>query len=469
MLLDRIYRAIGAGTGVWLVGGAVRDIALGRPLRDIDIAVASKPDTAAKRLSETLDGTWFALDPERGVYRVVCRDPDIQVDVSEAPGGIHDDLTRRDFTVNAMALPLGEDTGASEAIDPFGGMRDVEGRTIRAPGRSSFTDDPLRTLRAFRLEAELGFGIEPLTLGWIRESAGLITGVSAERVRDELYLILETPGPSAAFRRMWEGGLLGAVIPEIADMKDIPQPPPHEHGLLEHSFRSMYHAEQITSGKDAGLGDLAPQLSVAIGEVVEAPLTMRGLTILCALLHDIGKPATMKDENGRPRFIGHDTVGAVMAAGLGTRLRTSVRVREILEKTARHHMRPLMLSRRDWTGRALYRMARDAEGAFLPLMLVALADALATRERPGTLESDVEGLVRDALSYYYCEYTAARADPLITGRDLIDKLGLQPGPLFGIILEEVEAARADGKLAGRQDALEHVRANLERYRSLFKG
>src|SRR3989441_1268769 len=217
-----------------LVGGAVRDAWLGRrPGRevDLDVAVPAGALDLARRVAERLRGAFVPLDPERGTGRVVL--PGVRLDVTDFRGpSLAADLAARDFTVNALAVPLREllVRGGAPIVDPTGGLADLRARRLRAPDLRVLTDDPLRALRGVRLEAALGFRLTRGTVAAIRAVAPALAAVAAERVRDELLLMLARPDTARAFRRMDTLGLLGVLLPEVEPMRATAAPAPSASG-----------------------------------------------------------------------------------------------------------------------------------------------------------------------------------------------------------------------------------------------
>lgn len=456
--ISEIASLVNPGATAYIVGGTVRDILLNRDTVDMDIAVSEDAEGFAQRAADMIGGTSFVLDAERNIYRAAKAGLPFHIDVSLLRGPVEEDLALRDFTINAMAIPVSED-GRFELIDPLGGQNDLKAMQIRAVSANAFTDDPLRLLRAFRLALQLGFAIEDETLGLIGAQRGKIKEASPERVRDELYLMLEEEDSAGAFRLMHLAGLLHEVIPEVGRMEGVPQPEPHEHDVLQHSFMAMYWAERVMCDLTRYFKGLAGEVSGYLDVQVDGPLTMSGLVKLCALLHDTGKPGTFSVEPGRIRFTGHDVEGEAINTGIAGRLRFSGRAANTLGKVTRAHLRPLHLTKGPFTRHAVYRYVRDI-GEDLPAsLIVALADAFATRERPGAVATDVEGLAMDVAEYYYGEFREMKAEPLVTGNDLIELLGLSPGPLFGVILADVEEKRAEGAVTDKEGAIRYVREN----------
>ena len=496
--IERIAAVLSPGQEAYMVGGFVRDMVLGRDTCDIDLTVQGDVGALAAAIARQTGGTAFVMDAEREVYRVAVKGAcPAQYDLTPLKGGIEDDLAARDFTVNAMAVripqyppspsspPLkGGETLLSSplagegrvgallpsplegggpgwgCIDPFGGLKDIGTRVIRAVSKDVFTSDPLRMLRAFRLANQLGFIIEAETLSLVKRDAPLIGSVSPERVLDELYIILSGPGAAGSFLSMHGAGLLQEVLPETSPMEGLLQGEPHAHDLFTHSMKAMEYAEKVIEDSDRFFGRRAEEIKGFLDTEMPGGLRMSGLVKLAALLHDTGKPSSMRYEGKKVRFTGHDMAGGVINETIAARLKMSSKVAEGLKILTEGHMRPLHLSRREATRHAVYRYVRDM-GEFLPAsLIVALADAFATRERPEVMPTDVEGVVRDIADYYFGEYKKAKAEPLINGGDLIGMFGLVPGPVFREILGDVEEKRAVGAINSRDEAIVYVRKNF---------
>jgi tRNA nucleotidyltransferase/poly(A) polymerase len=452
--------------GAYLVGGAVRDLIMSRDVSDIDVVVPVNPEEACREAAAALNGTAFVLDKGRGVWRATLSEG-AQVDISSIKKNrslglspILTDLAERDFTIDAMALPF--PVGGS-VLDPFGGTEDIGKKLIRALSKSALTDDPLRMLRAFRLARQLDFHIDEETLQAVRELSPLITGISPERVRDELYLLLEGADSYQPFRAMAEAGLLEHVLPETKPMRGLPQGDAHQYDLLAHSLKAMEFAEDVMFYPEEYFGVRAPEVARYLSERADGRLTMRGLIKLAALLHDSGKPGTMsrEAEGGRIRFTGHDLKGAQLNETAAARLKLSSRAKELLSLTARHHMRPLHMTKEQITRHAMYRYVRDMDGHLPASLIIALADAFATREKPESVSTDVEGVTLKLSEYYYGEFLSQEEAPLLRGRDLISEFKLKPGPVFAKLLNEVREKRAEGKIGTREEALEYVRERLK--------
>ncbi|MDI6857610.1 MAG: HD domain-containing protein [Dehalococcoidia bacterium] len=464
------------GAEAYLVGGFLRDLILGRPTGDIDIALTGDALKLSRLAADALHGHWVPLHEEHAVARTVLpqRAAVRYVDVAALRGGsIETDLASRDFTIDAMALPLdATGKGSRDAlIDPFGGRDDLDSGTIRAVGSTVFRDDGLRLLRAVRLAAELDFSIEPLTAALIERDASHLTDAARERQRDELVRTLLTPRSAAALRLADRLGLLDRLLPELGPARGVVQPKGHFWDVFNHLLETLAALDFMLSEEEpsqpaqaAFWRELWGQLSWLPGlrehfrrEAVQGrPRT--ALLKLAGLLHDIDKPeAKFIDAGGRIRFFGHPQKGAEKAERLMSRLRFGAAERKLVGLMVRHHMRPGQLSAgKPPSRRALYRFFRDAGDAAIDVLFLFLADHMAARGprlQLSTWRRQV-AYVSYVLRQHYFE-TALTAPPrLVTGDDLMEALRIGPGPLVGRLLSQIEEAQAAGEVGSREEALD---------------
>jgi len=476
----RVVRQLADGRGVqvWLVGGAVRDALLERPVHDWDFAVEQDAMGLARAVANALGGAYFPLDTERDTGRVVLQAADttrIELDFAALRGaGLEADLPARDFTINALAL---DDTGA--LVDSTGGQADLEARCVRATSERAFRDDPVRLLRAVRLEAQLGFKIEPQTMTWIRRDAPLLALPAAERVRDEFVRVLALRGTAPHLQRLDEFGLLPHVVPELESLKSVTQSPPHRFDVWRHTLLVVDALEGVVAAvterevRPCALADAPPaawgDLARVLGQFasdVRAHLAVevsggrdRALLLkLAALLHDIGKPRTWsQDEDGRVHFYNHELLGAQMAAARLQRLRFSRDEVKRMRVLIGQHLRPAHLARAERVSRrAVYRYFRATSCAGVDVVLLSLADHLATwgpdlEERRWARRLEV---AETLLAHYFERHEETVAPPpLVTGNDLMVELGLDPGPEIGRLLEALREAQAAGEVKTREEAL----------------
>jgi poly(A) polymerase len=450
---------------LYLVGGSVRDLLTGTTdIRDYDLLMPSGSEEVARRFADGIGGSFFFLDEERRITRVVVQAETgpLQFDFTNFEGpDLAADLARRDFTINAMALDLRVFLGTGSLggiIDPFYGSADVRRKLIRAPEPKVLDEDPLRLLRAVRFAATLEFSIEPTTAEEIAKRAPSIIQPSPERVRDELFLILSAADAGQHLMLMEKLGLLRELLPELVPLRDFAPGKHHLYDIFTHSLRTVDHIDAVLDT----LRDLAPQHLGGILDHLDEPLE-HGIPRMAALrfaslLHDIAKADTYtRDEHGEVHFYGHDQRGADAVKEICARFRLSRNTEATVERLVRHHMRPLGLTAPNGPSkRALYRYCRDLKDALPESIILSLADAKATAEvMPAESFTDTQRTAARILEYYYTKFLKTEERPFVTGRDLIER-GMRPGPQFRVILEDIRERQAEGILKDREEALQYL-------------
>ncbi|WP_321476994.1 CCA tRNA nucleotidyltransferase [uncultured Paludibaculum sp.] len=414
-----------AGRQVFYVGGSVRDGLLGVSVHDRDLTTDATPAELLRLFPDAIEvGAHFGV--------ILIRRDGVEVQVAtfrtetSYRNGRHPelvrfetdvqaDLRRRDFTINALL----EDPFSGAILDPLGGQADLRAGLIRAIGDPTerFAEDHLRMLRAVRFAARLGFRIEDATFAAIQSLAPQIQRISAERIRDELARILTEGGARRGFELLDASGLLIEVLPEVAAMKGVQQPP-------------QFHPE----------GDVWVHTLGLLERMENPPLTLA----LACLLHDVGKPVTQTFED-RIRFNGHDRVGAAMTRRILSRLRFPTEVISAVEAMVDQHMRFKDAGKMGVS--AFKRFVRQP--GFDELLELHRLDLLASESPLNNHEA-----VRKRLASLPEEQL--RPAPLLTGRDLID-LGYRPGPAMGEMLRAVEEQQLEEKLHTREEAIAYVR------------
>ena len=412
----------------FLSGGCVRDLLMGGEPKDWDVATDAGPDAVRRLFDRTVDvGARFGVVTvllDDGRYEVARFRRDGEYGDGRRPrevvfSGPEEDARRRDFTMNGMFY----DPAGGRVIDYVGGRGDIGKRLIRAigdPGQR-FSEDFLRMLRAVRFAARLDFAIESETLAAIRDGAEKISQVSPERIRDELTLILTEGGAAAGARLLMDLGLMQAILPEVAKMEGVPQPP-------------EFHPE----------GDVWTHVCLMLEQLEDPTRTLAW----GVLLHDIGKPSTYSEAD-RIRFNMHEAAGAEMAGDICRRLRMANADVERISQLTAHHMR--FRNVREMRRSKLKRFLR--EEYFPELLELHRIDCLASHGMLDLHEFCSERLAEESRE-------DLRPPPLISGRDLI-AMGFAPGPRFKEILAAVEDAQLEGAVRSREAALELVR---ERFR-----
>jgi putative nucleotidyltransferase with HDIG domain len=456
-LLQAVAETVGAP--VWLVGGAVRDLLVGRPLHDVDLALPGGSGEAARRLAGRLGGAFVPLGEPHGMARVVLAgSPALHIDLGDLRGpSLEADLAGRDVTIDALAVDLPALLRGPAAIrDPLGGLRDLAARRLRACGPTAFVDDPLRALRVLRLGHELGFTIEPATESLARAAGPRLASVAAERIRDELTRLLRLPRSAPAIREADRWSVLTVVLPEVAPMRETTQSAPHRFTVWEHSLRALEAADALL----ADLTLLAPhdaRVTASFAERLGSGLTRREVWRLAVLLHDVAKPETRSvDPDGRTRFIGHDRLGATRVAAIAARLAWPGRAGEVLARLVRHHLRPMHLGMLDAvTHRARYRFHRDVAEEVPALVCLTIADAAGTDGRPpaSVYRGGTRALLDALLAGEEPAAQEATTPPLVRGDDVMAALALSPGPAVGRALRRAREAQALGVVRTREEAL----------------
>lgn len=449
----------------WLVGGTVRDLLGGarRAPLDVDVAVLGDAAGLARELATRLGGSFVPLDELNGVYRVVCEG--LTVDVAALAGSsIAEDLARRDFTIDAMALPADALVLAEPAralVDPYGGLADLQDGLVRAVSDRVFADDPARLARAFRLAATLGFAVDAHTLALVRRDAPLMARVAPERVTRELFLALDVPRAAPMLASMSETGVLGALLPETEAMRGMRQNEYHHLDVLGHSLEAVVCLEDVLSRLKDVLGPHAREVRTLLAEELVPERTRRALLKFAELLHDVGKPAKREERDGKTTFYGHAKAGVAAAREACERLRLSRRETEEIVTLVAWHMLPGELAKHlPLPEKRLMRYFRRFGALSVPLALVALADGMATcgpaSDRLGT--ERLRAFARKtAEDWFGWARVRLETQPLLRGRDLIEELGMEPGPGMGRVLRELRDRQLAGDLTTREEALRAAR------------
>jgi len=434
-----------AGHSLYLVGGSVRDAFLDRAHEDLDFTTDARPTEIRDRVSSWADAVYRVgeafgtIGVRKGellaeittfrseIYRDDTRKPDVTFS-----SDIESDLSRRDFTVNAIALRLPD----LEAVDPFEGLVDLADGLLRTPldPEISFSDDPLRMLRLFRFQASLDFRIDPGTEAAVGRMADRISIVSAERIRDEISKLVMAPSPGQALAGVVNSGLAGYFFPELPALA-MEQDPVHQHkDVLAHTL--------------------------AVVDKTTPDLVLR----LAALMHDVGKPATRSFGLDGVTFHHHEVVGQRMTRERLRALRFSNDIVDQVSRLVFLHLRPHTL-KMGWTDSAVRRYVRDA-GPLLDRLneLVRRDVTTANRRKADTINRRI-----DDLEVRIAELTAQeeldRLRPPINGHQVMQFLKIAPGPLIGEVMEMLQERRIEDGPYTEEQAYEIVKAWWENRRA----
>lgn len=483
-LLTQISRLLAArNIRAYLVGGFLRDTLLERATADIDIGVDADALETARYIAASLSAKYVPLDEVNRVGRVIVPEGKWLLDFSTFKGKtIEEDLAQRDFTVDALAYPLDEATAYEinddKIIDLYGGRADLDRRILRGLNTGIFKADAARLLRAVRIAAEAGFRIEANTEAMITEDRLRIRQVAGERTREELLRLLALPGAGNHCYQMDRLGLLTALIPELEAAKGVDQPQAHVWDVYEHSLQTVHALEFVLRESDWEYGNeetlamipWSERLEEYFNREISAGSTGKTILKLTALLHDIAKPQTKFIEDGHARFFGHQEQGAAIAGAILERMRFSNKEIQLVELIIKHHLRPTQMSNEGLpTNRAIYRFFRDTGEAGIGVLFLSLADHLAARG--GTLDKEEFRQHAEITAYTlkkHFEETVVTAPPkIISGRDVMENLGLPAGPIIGEMLEILKEAQAAGEINDKSQAMAYLKKIYsEKYKNI---
>jgi poly(A) polymerase len=453
------------GMELYAVGGTLRDLCLGRPIHDVDVAMTGDVLEFAREFANHLRAAYVPMDAERGEVRVVYRKRD-SLDFARIRGGtILTDLHRRDFTINAMACPLTVllTQAAPVLIDPQGGWHDLRARTIRMVSPTSFGDDPLRLLRAFRLAATLDFTIEPSTLAAMEPVAPLLVDVAAERIHHELFRLFAASQSGPHLATMAHVGLLDVLFPELAAARGTLCQAGAQADALDHSVRTYQAVEALMSNP-------GPHLQPIAGAVLGyfRAEERRVLVKWAALVHVFWDTAVGQGESlEHVTAMSYAQEHAQRWEQIGGRLKLSRKAIDYVKTLIVHYGPVFQLALLEAQGhltlRSVHRWCKEAEESMLGVFILAIGHALA-RGGGSVTEPGVTMLAQLALRvwdmYRRRILPVITAPRLVTGDDLQQVFHLPPGPRFKVLLDELEVAQVEGRIGTRSEALEWVAAQL---------
>jgi poly(A) polymerase len=454
---------------LYLVGGALRDLILNRKKDnpDFDFAIKRGAIGFGRALAKHWGAGFVVLDKEHGSCRVVKDFGPLTYtfDFSDFRGKtIQEDLLHRDFSINSLGVELSKLFASDidlSLIDCYGAREDLKNKVIRVAHSKSFQEDPLRILRAFSFAYLLNFPIEKETLQLAKLHKDKLRKVSFERIRDELFKIFESDKASVCFRDLDKLKILEIIFPEIKKMRRIGQGPYHHLDVWQHTLETMYQLEIIFSGiKDI---EIRNYLNQRISYLRRRSQLLK----LGAFLHDIGKPATLRHENGRTTFHGHERAGLALSEDIAKRLKLSNDEMRALHKMVLWHLRPGYLADTPKpTERAKFRYFRDAGIEALGVLLLSLADQRATKGPLTTLTArrQHERVVSSLIREYLRKGKEKKRVRILNGDEVMKKFKLSPSPLIGKILSEVEELQAIGRIRNKGEAIRAVEGFLKKQR-----
>jgi putative nucleotidyltransferase with HDIG domain len=440
-LVSRVAKAM--NVPAYVVGGYVRDRLLARPSKDLDIVCIGSGVDLAENVAYELHpiprvtvfrrfGTAMLKHGDLEIEFVGARKESYRHD-SRKPaveeGSLEDDQNRRDFTINALAVSL-KDEDFGRIIDPFNGLRDLESKIIRTPLEpgKTFSDDPLRMMRAIRFACQLDFNIEPTTFQAIGKYKDRIKIISQERIATELNKIILSPKPSIGFKYLFDSGLLKLIFPEMAALQGVDVKNGRAHK------DNFYHTLEVLDNLSKKTDDLWLRWA--------------------AILHDIAKPPTKRFEPEHGwTFHGHEVLGANMVPNIFRRLKLPTDHKmKYVQKMVRLHLRPISLTKEEITDSAMRRLLVDADEDLEDLMLLCEADI--TSKNPAKVKRYLENyeLVRERLEAVEARDHLRNWQPPITGEIIMETFKLEPSPQVGIIKNAVREAILEGIIPNEYEA-----------------
>ena len=483
-LFDVIRSILADDDGVFLVGGAVRDVFLKRSSHDLDFAVKKNAIKLARRVADKLNADFYPLDADRDTGRVLVIGEDGTrqvIDFAAFRGDdLEADLRARDFSINAMAIDLKD----LSLHDPLGGLIDLRDKCVRACSTSTFKDDPIRIFRAVRIAAALGFRILPETRLLMKETVDQLYKVSPERQRDELFRILEGPKPAISIKALDMLGALEPVLPELMQLKGVTQTPPHVHDVWSHTLSVVSHLESILAALTTEyqpetasdyfhgvlvlkIGRYRKQISEHLSNMLNTNRSWREILLFSALYHDVSKPdKSVTGSEGRIRFWGHEEEGAEIVSKRANKLAFSNDEINRLSTIVQNHMRihfhttRMLDENKAPSRRAIFRFYRDVGDAGVDICLLTLADLWATYDNTLPEETWVTCLdvVRIFLESWWDKKIELVMPPqLISGNEIMESLSLDPGPEVGRLLDAVREAQVVNDVADKESALNYAR------------
>lgn len=483
-LLDVIRGELESGQELFLVGGAVRDAILGQEINDLDFALPEDPTTLVKKLGKRLKVGYFTLDDDRHTARLLYHDrhgDPLSIDFAQFTGkSLNADLRNRDFRVNAIAVSIHD---PHTLIDPLNGRGDLQTGLLQPCSNHALLDDPLRVLRGIRLSWQYGlkyaFSLKKMML----DASERLPLISFERLRDELFKILDGPHPGSAISDCFSLNVFDTLLPPLLDIKAIPASSPHIFSLFDHTLKAVEYCDclvrALITGEKPGILDqwwldealsgvqkYSEEFRTYFQEEITPGRSKQNLFLLGALLHDVGKPAALtKGEDGHSHYYGHEKAGSEIVWELGKRMMLSNAESDWLRKLVLYHMRTLPFIHSDAlpTKRAIHRFFKDTGSSGIAVVIFSLADTLATYGE--TIERskwEREVVISSVLmsSWWDKQESVVCPAPLLNGNDLQAQFGLAPGKQIGELLTALTEAQACGEVRTKEEARVFIKDSI---------
>jgi putative nucleotidyltransferase with HDIG domain len=440
---------------LWLVGGVLRDLYLGKKkvYRDFDFCVEKNTLKFVKKFSSAVNAKFIILDEEQETYRVIVKENDSvrYYDFTAMRGkSLAEDLKCRDFTVNSLGVSLKD--SECRLIDLCGSCRDLKSGILRSVSGKVFADDPLRILRGFSFMANYGFTIDKKTLSAMKKYKRLLKNVSGERLGEEFLKIFNGADSFKAVKLLSDTHILDEIIPFVSSARGVTQGDYHHLDVWRHSLETLRCFERLCVAclkKDKLVFDYLNE------ELAQNRRRIQIVKLAC-LLHDIGKPKAKAMKDKKTIFYGHEEIGRKICRKVALRLKLSSRERDVLGNLVFWHLRPGYLAdTKTPTARAVYRYFRDTAEEGVSVSLLSLADWRATRgklTRSGDRKNH-DRVMLGLVGHYFAQKAKKPLPKIIDGYDIMKTFKLKPSPLVGVILNAVKEEQALGNINDKAGAL----------------
>ena len=456
-------------TPVYLFGGVIRDMIMGKQPKDLDFRVGGDYQEFVQEFIDYLGDDFVGVHRDLMISEVHINTDDGPISLDFVPfdnDTIERDLETRDFTINSMAISAENalsDDWRDKVLDPTGGIQDLKDGIIRPLRSDSMSDDPIRILRAFRFSLQLGFEIDDSVYASMVENAPRLRNESGRRIRNETMKMLSSPNAASAVRTMKDIGILDAILPELVNGAGMDQPPNrHYYDVLDHQIYALDAVQKLLNENIPT--NFVEDAKAYFGEEVGEGYTRADLMNLSALLHDIGKVDTYgtHPETGNITFYEHEIAGADMLWDISDRWSFDKKSRRFLDAVSRNHMRPWTMAQEGEmpSSKAIRNFVNKTGDAAPAVLLLHLSDLLSSR---GPNLSDEEWnnrveFVDTVWSVMNEQKDRSEAPRLLTGHDLID-MGIPQGPDMGRLLGIVNDAQIRGDITTREEAVELIQRN----------
>lgn len=445
-------------TRVLLVGGVIRDFCLGKNNFDKDIIVLDKDaETFSKELAKTLDATFIPLDEENKIYRLVLKDKENFIDITNPiENDLQKDLARRDLRMNAIAFDLKD----NKFIDLFDGFKDLANSEINIISEQNLIDDPLRLLRIFRFQATTGFEIDENLKEIVKNQCKLINNPAKERVQYELMKLFDGEYTVKALKNLDECGLLCEILPIFIDVKKVPPNTHHHLPLNEHLIETVRQIENFykIANKD---------VKTHLDAVDFGGFRRLAYLKLAGYMHDIGKFScwTIEEDTGRHRFIKHEYIGAEMCPEILRNLKFSKKQIEYISNMVKYHIYPShVIATEGLNDKVKLRYIRKMSPNVIDNIILAMSDRLSARGQAVTdemVKNNISGL-QELLGYYLkIKDTLKPLPKLLSGEEIMQLTGLKPSSELGELIDKIHEEQFNGNINTKEDAVEFVKMQIK--------